>query len=87
MKYANEDECEAAGIDAKKVESLARRYAALARESKKLGVYVFGGSGLGTIRHYHTNDQPLILASITPYGFDGGCGATRTDDDGLLRGE
>lgn len=87
MKYANENECEAAGIDAKKVESLARRYVALAKESNKLGVYVFGGSGSGSIRPNNGMDRPLILASLTPYGFDGGCGGCREDEDGLLRGE
>jgi hypothetical protein len=87
MKHANEAECEAAGIDTKKVESLARRFAALAKESHALGVYVFGGSGSGTIRPIRHNERPLILASITSSGFDGGDGATRTDEDGLLHGE
>lgn len=87
MKYANENECEAAGIDSKKVESLARRFAALAKESHALGVYVFGGSGSGTIRPIRHNERPLILARITSSGFDGGDGATHTDEDGLLRGE
>lgn len=87
FKYANESECQAAGIDTKKVESLARRFAALSKEAHKAGVYMFGGSGSGTLRPIRNQGEPLILAHVTPTGFDGGCGATRTDKDGLLRGE
>lgn len=87
MKYANEEECEAAGIDPNKVESLARRFAALSKEASALGVYMFGGSGSGTLRPIQHNERPLILAHVTTSGFDGGCGATRNDENGLLRGE
>lgn len=89
MSYANENECEAAGLDIKKVGSLARRFEKLSKEAHAMGLYVFGGSGSGTLRYSDRDggNTPLIVASISPNGFDGGCGASRNDGDGLLRGE
>ena len=79
-----ERECKAAGKDIKAIAALARKLAAISKELRKQGVYVFGGSGSGTIRAH--GDKPLILAHIGQ-GFDGGCGACGPDADGLLRGE
>ncbi len=87
MVIVYEKECEAASKNIKAITALARRLSAISKELKKQGVYVFGGSGSGTIRFNDGWDKPLILAHIGQ-GFDGGCGASRDDGpDGLLRGE
>jgi hypothetical protein len=85
MRFAQESECEAAGVDAKKVESIARRLASLGKEAKALGLMIFGGSGTGTLRPY--GERPLIVARIGTDSWDGGCGATDYDSEGLERGE
>lgn len=89
MAYLNDDECEAAGLDPKKVLSLARRFERLSKEADAMGLHVFGGSGSGTLRFPDRDGRKtsLIVASICPNGFDGGCGASREDENGLLRGE
>jgi hypothetical protein len=83
----HEHECEAAGKDTGKITQLALDLHRISVRMKQLGVYVFGGSGSGTIRaQMPGDDRPLVLADIGS-GFDGGDGATREDADGLLRGE
>ena len=87
--YVNEDECEAAGLDPKKVESIARRLSAAGREADKLGITIFGGSSSGSLRIHDKKgpqERALILADIDGY-FDGGDGGYKEDDEGLLRGE
>ena len=85
------DECEFAGLDPKKVASIARRISRAAQEARALGITVFGGSGSGTLRWHaeysDRNDQgPIVLAELDGC-FDGGDGSTHTDADGFLRGE
>ena len=87
MFEIHEDECFAAGKDVKAIASVARKLHKLSKELDRLGVYVFGGSGTGTIRFNDGNGGPLVLAHIGQ-GFDGGDGACDAyGSDGLLRGE
>lgn len=85
MRFAQEEECLTAGVDAKRVESIARRLSALGKEARDLGIQIFGGSGTGTLRPW--GEKPLILARLDGGTWDGGCGATRYDNEGLERGE
>ena len=88
MAYVNERECKAAGKDPRRVKELADELYRISVRMKRMGVYVFGGSGSGSIRaKSEGDDRPLILAGFSGYGFDGGDGAEREDGDGLLRGE
>ena len=83
----NEEECLAAGKDIKAIRLLARKLAKIGAELHKNGVYVFGGSGSGTIRCNDDPRKPLVLADFGQ-GFDGGCGACNDyGPDGLMRGE
>lgn len=82
------DECEAAGVDPEKLKRLAARLSKCGKELKEMGLEVFGGAGAGSIRTMSENEGKgqLILADIDG-NFDGGDGAARHDEDGLLRGE
>lgn len=82
----NEKECRAAGLDPKEVERIARGLSRYAKQADALGMCVFGGSGTGTLRMDDHVRGPLVLASLNGV-FDGGDGACRPDDDGLMRGE
>ena len=84
--YVNEAECEKAELNIKKVESIARRLSRAANEAVSLGLTVFGGSGSGSLRFYDGSGKDLVVATLDGI-FDGGDGATREDDEGLLRGE
>jgi hypothetical protein len=84
----NEEECEAAGLDIKKVASLARRLRRISREMEDMGVILFGGSGSGSLRYDDgTGKGRLVIAEVGCNNFDGGDGATMPDDAGLMRGE
>jgi len=87
VKRANERECAEAGIDPSRIESLVQRFDCLAREARALGLTIFGGSGLGSLR-FRTGDHEhaLILAGLEG-PWDGGDGGCFPDDRGLLRGE
>ena len=85
-------ECAAAGLDERKVTALASRLARAARDARKMGLTVFGGSGAGSLRWRkpgETNPRlaPLVVAHIDGFNFDGGDGAEHQDEDGLWRGE
>lgn len=86
----NEDECRKAGLDIKKVASIARRISKAAREAEEIGIIIFGGSGSGSLRFNDKPDElegrPLVLAYLDGC-IDGGDGACWEDDDGLMRGE
>lgn len=92
MTYALDDECERAGLDPKRVASIARRLGSAAKDAKALGLTVFGGSGSGSLR-WHDPDAnehrsgPLVVAHIGGGNFDGGDGAEHQDEFGLTRGE
>lgn len=86
MIQVYEKECESSGLDQKKVESLAKRISKLAIEAHKLGLFIFGGSGSGTLRMHDGSGRPLIIAAIDGE-FDGGDGACWLDPQGLMRGE
>ena len=91
MKYAHEEECIAAGLDPKRVNTLAQRLSAVARDAKKMGLTIFGGSGTGTLRindkPHDSYSRPLVVAILDGHwdGGDGGYGVR--DEDGLMRGE
>lgn len=86
MSHVNEDECAAAGVNPKQVDSIARRLSRAAKDAAALGITIFGGSGTGSLRQ-HDARGPLILAELDGACWDGGDGAASTDVDGLLRGE
>jgi hypothetical protein len=88
--YLHEDEIKAAGLEPQAVAALARRLERAAKDARKMGLTVFGGTGTGTLRfnddQWNPTNRPLILADIEG-PWDGGDGASWTDDAGLLRGE
>lgn len=88
--YVNEDECEAAGLDPKEVERIAKGLSRYAREARKLGIEIFGGSGTGSLR-FDDGKPPgrLIIAFLDGHfdGGDGGQGSSTENQDGLIRGE
>jgi hypothetical protein len=82
----NEAECLAAGIDPRRVGSIARRIERAALEAQALGVQIFGGSD-GSLRYYGLDhSRPLILADMSG-NWSGGDGSAGPDEDGLMRGE
>lgn len=83
--YVNDAECEAAGLDPKEVERIARGLSRYAKQAKALNLHVFGGAGSGTLR-YGSDYGALVCADLEGT-FDGGDGATDWDSEGLLRGE
>ncbi|MBO9428281.1 hypothetical protein [Sulfitobacter sp. R18_1] len=86
MAYANEKECEAAGLDPREVEAICRRLERAGKDAAKLGMHVFGGSGSGSLR-FETDRGPLVVANMLGGSWDGGDGGTDIDEDGFLRGE
>lgn len=82
----NEDECAAAGVDPKKVASIARRIERAAVEARALGIQIFGGSGSGSLRFDDGQQRMLVLANVDG-SWSGGCGAEMADGEGLMRGE
>lgn len=84
--HANEAECLAAGLDPKRVESIARRINKAAKEAREMGLEVFGGSTAGTLRVIEPGAQ-LIVADMTGGCWSGGDGSTHTGKDGLTYGE
>lgn len=92
MAIALDDECRRAELDPRKVEAIARRLERAAADARRLGLTVFGGSGLGSLRWHDpiSNDVrqgPLVVAHMRGDNFDGGDGAEHQDDFGLTRGE
>lgn len=92
MAHINEKECEACGVDPKVAARIAARLERVARDAKKHGMLIFGGSGSGTLRGL---DFPsggnmtgrLVVAEINGGSWSGGDGAYCEDEDGLIRGE
>lgn len=79
MAYIDPAAITRAGLDAKKIESIAARLSRAAREAHALGIKVFGGSGAGTLR-IDCDGRPLIIADLQG-NFDGGDGAEHHDGD------
>jgi len=88
MKYANINECRAAGLDPKVIEKLAARLKRSGDKAGRLGLLIFGGSGAGELRYTDDrNKGDLKVASFGGNVWDGGDGADKDWGDGLLRGE
>jgi len=85
--YINDNEIAFAGLDSKRVLSLARRLSIAAIEAQNMGIKIFGGSGTGSLR-FDTNDgrAALVIAKLDG-NFDGGDGQEMRDDKDLWRGE
>lgn len=86
MTIIHEKEVAAAGINPEEVRRIARGLSRYAKQAKKLGLTIFGGTGSGTLRHSDGTRSQLICADLDG-DFDGGDGAAIEDEDGLLRGE
>lgn len=92
--FVYEEECVAAGLDPKKVASIARRLDRAAKDATALGLTVFGGSGSGSLRcsgsalgyQAGVHCGPLIVADLDG-SWDGGDGGFGPGPDGLQRGE
>lgn len=86
--YADEDTCRKLKLDPKKVESLARRLTRAAKDADKLGLFIFGGSGSGTLRSRENIDgHEIVVAHLgSVSSWDGGDGAT-FEREGFLCGE
>jgi hypothetical protein len=83
------DECEAAGLDVKQVDRIAKRLESAARDARKLGLEVFGGSGSASLRVMERGDteRALVVADISGGSWNGGDGSYGPDENGLNRGE
>ncbi len=88
MTFVYVPECEAVGLDPAEIGKRARRISNAAKELRKMGVVIFGGSGNGTLRFGRSNPGKgaIVLADLDGV-FDGGDGAYSEGGDGLLRGE
>ncbi|QYC52569.1 hypothetical protein [Salmonella phage SSBI34] len=86
--YANVDECEAAGLDPKEVERIAKGLSRYGRQAAALGIQIFGGGSYsGSLRFVQHGEQGALVIADLDGMFEGGDGATFPDKDGLLRGE
>jgi hypothetical protein len=83
----NEKECEKAGLDIKKVKSIARRISKAAKEAGELGIEIFGGSGTGELRYTDNEDIGQLKIARLDGCFSGGDGGDQDWGDGYLRGE
>lgn len=84
-----EESCEYIGMtddEMKELKNIASGFSSLGRRAEKLGVHVFGGSGSGSLRIGDGTNRAVILAWIDGI-YDGGDGACREDENGILRGE
>lgn len=68
------------------LKKIASGFSRLGRRVEKLGVHIFGGSGTGSLRKNDGTDKAVIIAWIDGI-YDGGDGACREGEDGILRGE
>lgn len=84
----NIPECEAAGIDPKEVQRIAKHIGRYVRAAESLGITIFGGGSGGSLRFSDSEtDGALILADIDGGIWSGGDGGTHNDENGLERGE
>lgn len=84
---ANIDECNAANIDPKEVDRIAKGLSRYGKQARELGLTVFGGSGNGTLRVSDDSGLGQLVVAQLDGNFDGGDGSETDSDDGLLRGE
>jgi|TARA_B100000929_G_C15453411_1_gene401963 hypothetical protein len=84
--YVNDAECEAAGLDPREVERIAKGLSKYAKQAEALGIQVFGGTGSGSLRFNDGGSGKLIVAHLAG-DFDGGDGGSGPSGDGLERGE
>ena len=84
--FANDAECEAAGLDAQEVDRIAKGLSRYAKQAQALGIQVFGGTGSGSLRFDDGGPGKLVVARLVG-DFDGGDGGSGPSADGLERGE
>ncbi|WP_122593199.1 hypothetical protein [Pseudomonas viridiflava] len=85
----NYDECVAAGIDSGKVAKHQKALEKLMKAMAADNIMLFGGGDGSSLRPWKGEPDTclLILAGINAMNLDGGAGAERHGDDGLVRGE
>lgn len=83
------EECIAAGIDSARVEKHRKALEKLMEAMAADNIMLFGGGDGSSLRPWsgEPDVQLLILAHVASMNIDGGAGAARYSDDGLLRGE
>jgi len=83
----NEEECEKAGVDVRRVASIARRISRAALEAQTMGIQIFGGD-CGELRFDEGNNKGALKLASLDGSFDGGDGAEDPHNtDGFMRGE
>lgn len=94
MIHVNYNECRKAGIDYDEVRKIAACFQRAMLRADKLGLSVFGGSSILTLRvngselgaEQHLGGQ-LIVGEMDGCIVSGGCGAQGPGPDRLIRGE
>lgn len=79
--------CAQCSVDPHDVARLLRRLEAAAREADRLGLIIFGGSGSGSVRYPDGGAGHVVVGDLDVGWWDGGDGACREDENGVLRGE
>ena len=85
--FINKKECLKAGLDIKKVASIARKLSKAGKEAAEIGLCIFGGSGTGTLRYDEANRKGNLIVGCIDGDYDGGDGAQYDWGDEYLRGE
>ena len=80
-------ECEYVGVPYEEVLKLKKLLDKAGKQANKLGVYIFGGCGSGTIRKTDYHNRPLILETVLYGCWDGGDGRELVTEDGYTVGE
>lgn len=88
MATVNTNECEAAGVDPKKVRSIVTRLERAALDAQALGLTVFGtGWGSANVRTSRVLGEGQLILGTAQGSWDGGDGGSTIGADGLERGE
>lgn len=95
-----ETACELAGLDEKKVASIARRLERCGKDADALGLTIFSCSGsvqlrtksdydIGFFGEHYSARRAMVVAHIGAHNWDGGDGGTQTfaGEDDILYGE
>jgi hypothetical protein len=72
--FVDEAKCKEFGLDAKKVNSIARRLSSAARDAQEIGLCVFGASGSGSLRYHRVEGGAQTEVANLDGSFDGGDG-------------